>query len=148
MAAWLQCPLCLYEDSSVLVDVVMGCCCCYVTSVVSDSVRPHRRQPTRLLFLGFSRQEYWSKLPFPSPVHESKKWKWSISVMSDSSWPHGPYPMDPMKAHPSMGFPRQENWSGVPLPSPSWTKEVQIIRFNWGKGSTAHKRESFYTPAI
>ena len=26
------------------------CCCCYkVASVVSDSVRPHRRQPTRLL---------------------------------------------------------------------------------------------------
>ena len=25
-----------------------GCCCCYVTSVVSDSVRPHRQQPTRL----------------------------------------------------------------------------------------------------
>ena len=24
------------------------CCCCLVTSVVSDSVRPHRRQPTRL----------------------------------------------------------------------------------------------------
>ena len=24
------------------------CCCCYVTSVVSDSVRPQRRQPTRL----------------------------------------------------------------------------------------------------
>ena len=24
------------------------CCCCQVTSVVSDSVRPHRRQPTRL----------------------------------------------------------------------------------------------------
>ena len=23
--------------------------------------------------LGFSRQEYWSGLPFPSPVHESKK---------------------------------------------------------------------------
>ena len=23
------------------------CCCCCVTSVVSDSVRPHRRQPTR-----------------------------------------------------------------------------------------------------
>ena len=27
----------------------MACCCwCWVTSVVSDSVRPHRRQPTRL----------------------------------------------------------------------------------------------------
>ena len=25
-----------------------GCCCCEVASVVSDSVRPHRRQPTRL----------------------------------------------------------------------------------------------------
>ena len=25
-----------------------SCCCCWVTSVVSDSVRPHRRQPTRL----------------------------------------------------------------------------------------------------
>ena len=25
------------------------CCCCEGTSVVSDSVRPHRRQPTRLL---------------------------------------------------------------------------------------------------
>ena len=24
------------------------CCCCLVTSVVSNSVRPHRRQPTRL----------------------------------------------------------------------------------------------------
>ena len=27
---------------------VTTCCCCYVASVVSDSVRPHRRQPTRL----------------------------------------------------------------------------------------------------
>ena len=34
--------------------------------------------------LGFSRQEHWSGLPFPSPVHESEKWKWSRSVMSDS----------------------------------------------------------------
>ena len=25
------------------------CCCCYVASVVSDSVRPHGLQPTRLL---------------------------------------------------------------------------------------------------
>ena len=25
------------------------CCCCRIASVVSDSVRPHRRQPTRLL---------------------------------------------------------------------------------------------------
>ena len=38
--------------------------------------------------LGFSRQEHWSGLPFPSPVHESEKWKWSCSVMSDSVRPH------------------------------------------------------------
>ena len=31
------------------VDQVLGCCCCCkVASVVSDSVLPHRRQPTRL----------------------------------------------------------------------------------------------------
>ena len=40
---------------------------------MSDSVQPHRRQPTRLLRpWGFSRQEHWSGLPFPSPMHESE----------------------------------------------------------------------------
>ena len=42
--------------------------------------------------LGFSRQEHWSGLPFPSPVHESEKWKWSRSVVSDSQRPHGLQP--------------------------------------------------------
>ena len=37
--------------------------------------------------LGFSRQEHWSGLLFPSPMHESEKWKWSYSVVSNSSWP-------------------------------------------------------------
>ena len=39
--------------------------------------------------LGFSRQEYWSGLPFPSPMHESERWKWSRSwvwVNSGSWW--------------------------------------------------------------
>ena len=27
------------------------------------------------LSLGFSRQEHWSGLPFPSPMHEREKWK-------------------------------------------------------------------------
>ena len=40
------------------------------------------------LSLGFSRQEHWSGLPFPSPMHESEKWKWSCSVVSDPQWPH------------------------------------------------------------
>ena len=34
--------------------------------------------------LGFSSQEHWSGLPLPSPMHESEKWKWSRSVVSDS----------------------------------------------------------------
>ena len=50
----------------------------------------HRRQPTRL-------RRPWDSpgkntgvgCPFPSPVHESEKWKWSCSVVSDSSRPQG-----------------------------------------------------------
>ena len=42
--------------------------------------------------LGFSRQEHWSGLPFPSPMHENEKWKQSCSVVSDSSWSHGLQP--------------------------------------------------------
>ena len=44
------------------------------------------------LSMGFSSQEYWSGLPFPPPMHESEKWKWSHSVVSDSSQPHGLQP--------------------------------------------------------
>ena len=33
---------------------------------------------------GILQQEHWSGLPVPSPMHESEKWKWSRSVMSDS----------------------------------------------------------------
>ena len=38
-------------------------------SVVSNSLQPHRLYPARvLLSMEFSRKEYWSALPFPSPV--------------------------------------------------------------------------------
>ena len=40
------------------------------------------------LSLGFSRQEHWSGVPLLSPMHESEKWKWSRSVVSDSKRPH------------------------------------------------------------
>ena len=42
--------------------------------------------------MGFSRQEYWSGVPFPSPMHESENWKWNCSVMSDPQRPHGLQP--------------------------------------------------------
>ena len=48
--------------------------------------------PPVSLSLEFSRQEHWSGLPFPSPVYESEKWKWSHSVMSDSLQSHGLQP--------------------------------------------------------
>ena len=47
---------------------------------VIPEMAAHQAPPS----LGFSRQEHWSGLPFPSPMHESEKWKWSHSVVSDS----------------------------------------------------------------
>ena len=64
--------------------------------------------------LGFSRQEHWSGLSFPSPMHESEKWKKSLSHVRVLATPW----TAAYQAPPSMGFSRQEYWSGVPLPSP------------------------------
>jgi len=43
-------------------------------------IAAHQAPPS----LGFSRQEHWSGLPLPSPMHESEKWKGSRSVVSNS----------------------------------------------------------------
>ena len=44
---------------------------CYGSGLVSKScptlATPWTEKPDRLQFMGFSRQEYWSELPFPSP---------------------------------------------------------------------------------
>ena len=60
----------------------------HVRLCVTPQTAAHRAPPS----LGFSRQEHWSGLPFPSPMHESEKWKWSHSVMSDPQRPHGLQP--------------------------------------------------------
>ena len=124
---------------------------------MSNSVRPHRRQPTKL------------PRPWDSPDKNTEvgchfllqciteKWKGSRSVVSDPQWPTRllhpwdfpgkstgvgchflpqciivksesevaqscPTLSDPTDCSPpgppSMGFSRQEYWSGVPLPSP------------------------------
>ena len=66
------------------------------------------------LSLGFSRQEYWSWLPFPL----SHAWKWKVKVKSLSRVRLLATPWTAAhQAPPSMGFARQEYWSGVPLPS-------------------------------
>ena len=88
--------------------------CCCITSVVSDSVRPHRQQPTRL------------RCPWDSPgkntgvgchfllqcmkVKRESEVAQSCLTLSD--------PIAAHQAPPSMGFSRQEYWSQVPLPSP------------------------------
>ena len=52
----------------------------HVWLCVTPQTVPHQASQS----LGFSRQEHWSGLPFPSPMHESEKLKWSRSVVSDS----------------------------------------------------------------
>ena len=65
--------------------------------------------------LGFSRQEHWSGLPFPPPMH----WKWKVKVKSLSRVRLFVTPWTvAYQVPPSMGFSRQEYWRGVPLPSP------------------------------
>ena len=72
--------------------VLKVCCCCEVASVVSDSVRPHRRQPTRL------------PRPWDSPGKNTGvgchfllqcmtvKSEREVAQSSDSSRPHGLQP--------------------------------------------------------
>ena len=82
--------------------------------VVSNSVRPHRRQPTRLPH------------PWDSPgkntgvgchfllqcMKEVKVKSFSRVRLLATQWTAAP------QAPPSMGFSRREYWSGVPSPSP------------------------------
>ena len=60
----------------------------HVRLCVIPQTAAHQAPPS----LGFSRQEHWSGLPFPSPMHESEKGKWRCSVVSNSQWPHGLQP--------------------------------------------------------
>ena len=78
--------------------------------------------PPGLLSLGFSRQEHWSGLPFPSPMHESEKSEVTQSCPTLATpWTAAYQPP------PSMGFSRQKYWSGVPLPS-LWVGPLGLIR--------------------
>ena len=95
-----------YVHSTLLLLLLSGFS--HVRLCVTPWTAAHQAPPS----LGFSRQEHWSGLPFPPPVHESEKWKWSRSVMSDSATPWTAAYQAPL----SMGFSRQEYWSGVPLP--------------------------------
>ena len=76
-----------------------------------------------LLSLGFSRQEHWSGLPYPSPMHEVK----NESEVTESC-PTLTTPWTAAyQAPPSMGFSRQEYWSRVPSAS---LRILQILLFD------------------
>ena len=65
--------------------------------------------------MGFSRQEHWGGLPFPSPkgTIERKKVK-SLSRVQLFATPQTVAPQAPL----SMGFSRQEYWRRLPCPPP------------------------------
>ena len=70
------------KDVWSLEEILWQTCCWWVTLVLSDSVTPQTAAHQALPSLGFSRQEHWSWLPFPSLMHESGKWKQSEITQS------------------------------------------------------------------
>ena len=85
------------------------------------------------LSLGFSRQEHWSGLPFPSPIHESEKWKWSRWVVSDSLRPHA---LQPSRLLHPWDFPGKSTGVGCHCLLRSWLKDengklLLLLFRNW-----------------
>ena len=86
----------------------MCCCCCWVASVVSNSVWPHRRQPTRLPH------------PWDSPGKNTgvgchcllQCMKVKVKLLSRARLLATPWTAA-YQAPPSMGFSRQEYWSAI-----------------------------------
>ena len=72
--------LCEYTKNHWIVLLLLLSHFSHVWLCETPETAAHQAPPS----LGFSRQEHWSGLPFPSPMHESEKWKWSRSVMFDS----------------------------------------------------------------
>ena len=107
-------------------DCCCCCCCCCIASVVSDSVWPHRRQPTRL------------PCPWDSPgKNTAVGCHFLLQCMIVKSerevnrfWLFATPSTAAYQAPPSMGFSRQEYWSGVPLLSPdAGLLEINSLHF-------------------
>ena len=103
---------------------------------MSDSVQPHRRQPTRLPVPGIlqARTLEWVAISF------ANAWKWKVKVKSLSCVRLFATPYTAAnQAPPSLRFSRQEYRSGVPLPSPSLGITIYEIwdTFRWYVTDTA-----------
>ena len=92
--------------------------------------------------LGFSRQEHWSGLPFPSPMHESEKWKWSRSVVSDSQRPQGP---QPTRLLCPWDFPGKSTGMGCHCFLRKGHEFEQTLKDHEGQGRTCYSRKELDT---
>ena len=99
------------------------------------TLRPHRRQPTRLPhpWILQARTLEWVAISF------SNAWKWKVKVKLLSRVRLLPTPWTAAyQASLSMGFLRQEYWSGMSLPSPPIMKRTSF----WGVSSRRSCRSS------
>ena len=90
---------------------------------VTPYMAAHQAPPS----LGFSRQEHWSGLPFPYPMHESEKWKWSRSVMSNPQRPHG---LQPTRLLRPWDFPGRSTGVGCHCLLHTDTEKAGKLRWN------------------
>ena len=97
----------------------------HVQLCATPQTAAHQAPPS----LGFSRQEHWSGLPCPSPVHA--KWKVKMKSLSRVGPSETPWTAA-YQAPPSIGFSSQEYWSGVPLPSPFY----KLASCSWSSWSS------------
>ena len=105
---------------------------------MSYSVRPHRRQPTRLPRLwDSSGKNTGVGCHFLLQCMKVKSEVKSLSCVQPSAtlWTAA------FQAPPSMGFSRQEYWSGVPLPSPLYPIHLgkypdYILTISWLLGKS------------
>ena len=119
---------------------------------MSDSVRPHRRQPTRL------------PCPWDSPGKNTgvgchfllQCMKVKVKSLSSVQLFATPWTAA-YQAPPSMGFSRQEYWSGVPLPKSCSTpgpgeQRDRISRNPWSNGvidqSLENRKNSIWVSGI
>ena len=91
-------------------------------SRVRPCATPEMAAHQALLSLGFSKQEYWSGLPFPSPMHACMLSHFSHVRLCATPWTAA------HQAPLSTGFSRQEFWSGLPFPTPGERLNVSLLR--------------------
>ena len=112
--------------------------CLFVAQLCLTLCSPMKHSPQAPLFMGFSRQQCWSGLPFPSPgdlpnpeIEPGSPTLQADSLLSElsgkllllllSRFSHvrlcATSYTEAHQAPLSLGFSRQENWSGLPFPS-------------------------------